>query len=432
MIERYTRPEMGAVWSDHNKFRIWLLIELAACEAQSELGQIPSDALEVIKNKANFNVDRVLEIEKDVKHDVIAFLTNVAEYVGPESRYIHLGMTSSDLLDTALAVQVKQAGAILLKDMSDLSGVLKEQALKHKETICIGRSHGIHAEPTSFGLKFVLWFDEMARQTSRLRRALENMAIGKVSGAVGNYIHIDPQVEELVCKKLGLTPANISTQVIQRDHHAEFLNALAMIGASLEKIAVEIRHLQRTEVLEAEEPFSKGQKGSSAMPHKRNPIGSENISGLARLLRSNAFAGMENIALWHERDISHSSVERVVFPDSCILADYALARMRRILNGLVVYPENMRDNLNLTHGLIFSQPVLLALTKKGMTREKAYDIVQTLAMKCWQEKFDLEQALLNDQEVNTFLDTSEIKACFDEREALQRVQYIYKKAGITE
>jgi adenylosuccinate lyase len=431
MIERYTRPEMGAIWSDHNKFRIWLLVELAACEAQAELGQIPAEALEVIQNKANFNVDRILEIEKEVKHDVIAFLTNVAEYVGPESRYIHLGMTSSDLLDTSLAVQVKQAGAILLKDINDLSSVLREQALAHKETICIGRSHGIHAEPTSFGLKFVLWFDEMARQTSRLQRALENMAIGKVSGAVGNYIHLDPKIEELVCKKLGLIPANISTQVIQRDHHAEFLNTLALIGASLEKIAVEIRHLQRTEVLEAEEPFTKGQKGSSAMPHKRNPIGSENISGLARLLRSNAFAGMENIALWHERDISHSSVERVVFPDSCILADYALARMTRILKGLVVYPENMLNNLRLSHGLVFSQPVLLALTQKGMSREEAYSIVQTLAMKCWQEKSDLEQALLDDQQVRKFLDPSEIKACFDERAALRRVETIYKKAGIT-
>ena len=430
MIQRYTRPEMGAIWTDQNKFKTWLDVEIAACEAQSKLGKIPAKAVDVIKEKADFDVDRILEIEKEVKHDVIAFLTNVAEYVGPDSRFIHLGMTSSDLLDTATALQLKQSAKILRKDIIDLRDVLKEKALQYKETVCIGRSHGIHAEPTSFGLKFALWYDEMTRNLERFDRATKAVSVGMVSGAIGNYIHLDMQVEKMTCETLGLTPSPISTQVIQRDLHADFLNTLALLGGTLEKIAVEIRHLQRTEVLEAEEPFTKGQKGSSAMPHKRNPIASENISGLARLLRTNALAGMDNIALWHERDISHSSVERVILPDSCIMADYMMARLARVLKNLVAYPENMLRNLRITHGLIFSQPVLLALTRGGMVREEAYRLVQEKAMACWESGTELETELLNDPQIMSLLSSEEVKACFDEKAGLNKVEMIYKNVGI--
>jgi len=345
MIPRYTRPEMGNIWSDENRYRTWLKVELAACEAQEKLGRIPANVVDDIKSKVKFSVERISEIEAEVKHDVIAFLTNVAEYVGPNARYIHLGMTSSDLLDTSLALLVKEASVSIEKDIINLLEILKRQALTHKETICIGRSHGIHAEPTSLGLKFALWYDEMNRNLVRLRKATEVISVGMISGAVGTFAFIDPQVEELVCLQLGLKPAPISTQVIQRDLHAEYINALTFIGCTIEKIAIEIRHLQRTEVLEAEEPFTKGQKGSSAMPHKRNPIGSENLSGLVRLLRANVIAAFENIALWHERDISHSSVERVILPDSRILVDYALTRLSSRLDKLVVYPEKMLKNL---------------------------------------------------------------------------------------
>jgi adenylosuccinate lyase len=423
---------MGAIWSDENKFRTWLLVEVAACEAQAELGRIPADALEVIKQKADFSVDQILEIEAEVKHDVIAFLTNVAEYVGAESRFIHLGMTSSDLLDTALAVQLKQASDIIRADLQKIINVLGKQALHYKHTVCIGRSHGIHAEPTTFGLKMALWYDEMRRNLERFNRVARAVARGKISGAVGTFAYIDPQVQEIVCAKLGLDSAPISTQIVQRDVHADFMNALALIGATIEKIAVEIRHLQRTEVLEVEEPFTKGQKGSSAMPHKRNPIGSENLTGVARLLRANAVAALENVALWHERDISHSSVERVILPDSTILTDYALARLTRLLDGLVVYPENMNKNLWLTNGLIFSQAVLLSLTENGMTREQAYKTVQQKAMQCWQSGDSFKTSISNDPVVQGVLTLEQINACFDETRAVQHVDYIFNKVGLDE
>jgi adenylosuccinate lyase len=430
MIQRYTRPEMGAIWTDENKYKTWLQVEIAACEAQAELGRVPKTAVDHIKEKADFTVERIEEIEAKVKHDVIAFLTCVAEYVGPESRFIHLGMTSSDLLDTALALLLKQAGKMMLDDTDTLLGVLKEKAIQYKETVCIGRSHGIHAEPTSFGLKFALWYDEMNRNRDRLTKAIDAVSVGMISGAVGTYAFIDPKVEELTCKKLGLLPANISTQVIQRDVHAEFSTALAILGSTVEKIAIEIRHLQRTEVLEAEEPFTKGQKGSSAMPHKRNPIASENMSGLVRLLRTNAMAALENVALWHERDISHSSVERVILPDSTIIVNYVLNRLAKMLKNLVVYPENMTKNLNITHGLIFSQPLLIALIDKGTTREKAYKAVQDCAMKCWAEKQSFEEIAQNDSLIKSYLSNSEISDCFDEKKTLKQVDYIYHKVGI--
>jgi adenylosuccinate lyase len=430
MIERYTKPAMGRLWSDENKYRTWLNVEIAACEAHAELGNIPADALQIICSKANFSAARVDEIEAQVKHDVIAFLTNVAEYVGPEARYIHMGLTSSDLLDTALALLIREAGEILLGDIDHLTEVLKNQALRYKSTPCVGRSHGIHAEPTSFGLKFALWYDEMQRNRLRLQRAIEANSVGMISGAVGNYTQVDPILEEKTCRRLGLRPAAITTQIIQRDLHAEFSSTLAIVGGTLEKIAVELRHLQRTEVLEAEEPFGKGQKGSSAMPHKRNPIGSENISGLARVLRSNVQAALENMALWHERDISHSSVERIILPDSCILLDYMLQRLTAILDKLVVYPEHMQKNLRLTRGLIFSQPVLLALISKGLPREEAYQIVQEHAMRCWQTGDDFQQTLAGDEKVGSRLSTKELEKCFDESAGLKHVDFIYRRVGL--
>ncbi|HEX9828827.1 MAG TPA: adenylosuccinate lyase, partial [Bacteroidota bacterium] len=366
MIARYTRPEMGAIWEDENKYRIWLDVEVLACEAQAKHGVIPAEAAATIRKKAKFDVARVLEIEQEVKHDVIAFLTNVGEYVGPESRFIHLGMTSSDVLDTALAVQMKQSAELLLKGLENLRTVLAKRAREFKYTPMVGRTHGIHAEPVTFGLKLALWYAETVRNIERMQGAVRTVAVGQISGAVGTYAHIDPSVERYVCEKLGLTPSPISTQVLQRDRHAEFMNKIAVCGSSLEKFATEIRHLQKTEVLEAEEFFSKGQKGSSAMPHKRNPITSERVAGLARVLRGNAMAAMENVALWHERDITHSSVERVIIPDSCILLDFMIAEFTKIIENLIVYPDNMLRNLNLTKGLIFSESVLLALINKGM------------------------------------------------------------------
>ncbi|MBN1478853.1 adenylosuccinate lyase [candidate division KSB1 bacterium] len=430
MIARYTRPEMGSIWSDENKYRTWLRVEIAACDAQAELGRVPKDAVKVIREKADFSLERILQIEQKVKHDVIAFLTNVAEYIGPESRYVHLGMTSSDLLDTALAIQLQQASAIITDDLKALISVLEKQALEHKYTVCIGRSHGIHAEPTTFGLKMALWYDEMKRNLERFERAARGVARGMISGAVGTFAFLDPKVQEIVCQKLGLQSTAISTQVIQRDVHADYMTVMALIGATIEKIAIEIRHLQRTEVLEAEEPFTKGQKGSSAMPHKRNPIGCENLTGIARLLRANAMAALENVALWHERDISHSSVERIILPDSTILTDYALARMSRILQGLVVYPQNMHKNLWLTNGLIFSQAVLLALTENGMSREKSYQIVQDRAMECWQSGENFKSVISKDNEVTKILSSEQIESCFDEKRAIQHVDYIYAQVGL--
>jgi adenylosuccinate lyase len=372
----------------------------------------------------------VLEIENEVKHDVIAFLSNVGEYVGPESRFIHLGMTSSDVLDTALAVQMKQSAELLLKDLEALKAALAKRASEFKHTPMIGRTHGIHAEPITLGLKFALWYAETKRNIDRLKNALQTIAVGQVSGAVGTYAHLDPFVERYVCEKLGLKPAPISTQVLQRDRHAEFMNTLAVCGCSLEKFATEIRHLQRTEVLEVEEYFSKGQKGSSAMPHKRNPITCERIAGLSRVLRGNALAAMENVALWHERDITHSSVERVIIPDSCILLDYMLAQFTKIVEQLLVYPDHMQANINRTHGLIFSQDVLLALTKKGMKREDAYRIVQEEAMKVWKNGQDFGKLLEQREEVTRHLSKAELDELFDPRRSLKHVDYIFDKVGL--
>lgn len=430
MIARYTRPQMGNIFTDHNRFTIWLEIELLACEAQAELGVIPHDAVKIIRQKAQFNIDRINEIELEVKHDIIAFLTSVGEFVGPESRYIHLGMTSSDVVDTALSVQMKQAGELLLKDLKDLRDVLARRAKEFKMTVMIGRSHGIHAEPTTFGLKLALWFDETRRNIVRLKNAVDTISVGQISGAVGTFAHLSPEVEEYVCSKLALKPALVSTQVIQRDRHAEFLTTLAVIGSSLDKFATEIRHLQRTEVLEAEEFFSAGQKGSSAMPHKRNPITSEQISGLARLLRGNAQAALENVALWHERDISHSSVERVIVPDSCILLDHMLAKFTNIIDKLLVYPENMLKNLDITHGLLYSQPVLLALAKKGMKREDAYRIVQRNAMDVWKLKKNFKEMLKSDPEISAVLNDADLDEAFDPKKSLNNIDHIFKRVGL--
>ncbi len=429
MIERYTLPEMGKIWRDEFKFKTWLKIEILACEARSEMGEIPKEDVEIIKQKANFDVKRVLEIEETTKHDVIAFLTNVAEYVGPASRHIHYGMTSSDILDTTLSYQMKTAGELLLRRLNELKGILRERAIEHKNTLCVGRSHGIHAEPTTMGLKFALWFEETKRNITRLENAVKSISVGQISGAVGTFEHLSPKVEEYVCRKMDLSPAPVSTQVIQRDRHAEFMSALAVIGATLEKISVEIRHLQRTEVLEAEEFFSKGQKGSSAMPHKRNPIISERITGLSRVLRSNAIAALEDVALWHERDISHSSVERIIVPDSCIALDYMLDLMNKLIKNLLIYPENMLKNLNLTRGLVFSQAVLLKLVNKGTSREDAYKIVQTAAMDVWADKSkDLLSELLKSQDVMKYLSEKELKDIFDNKNMLKNVDYIYSRS----
>ena len=421
---------MGRLWEDENRFRIWLEIEILACEAQAELGVIPKEAVGVIRSRARFDVERVLQIEEEVKHDVIAFLTNVGEYVGPESRYIHLGMTSSDVLDTALAIQMKQSADLLLTDLESLKEVLARRAKEFKTTMMIGRTHGIHAEPTTFGLKLALWHAETVRNIDRLKQARSTVAVGQISGAVGTYAHLDPAVERHVCEKLGLKPAPISTQVLQRDRHAEFMNTLALCGSSLEKFATEIRHLQKTEVLEAEEYFSKGQKGSSAMPHKRNPITCERIAGLSRVLRGNAVAALENVALWHERDITHSSVERVIIPDSCILLDYMLVQFTRIIDKLLVYPENMKKNLDRTRGLIYSQDVLLALTTGGMKREDAYRIVQEEAMRVWEGAGSFRDLIEKREEVKKCITKDELDRLFDPRRSLKNVDYIFRQVGL--
>jgi len=433
MIERYTLPEMGKIWEDEFKFSTWLKIEILACEARAKLGEIPEKDVDVIKEKAKFDVKRILEIEDITKHDVIAFLTNVADYVGPESRHIHYGMTSSDILDTTLSFQMKTAGELLLKRLYQMKDVLRKKAIEHKRTICVGRSHGIHAEPTTMGLKFALWYEEIKRDIKRLSNAVQEISVGQISGAVGTFEHLTPKVEEYVCEKMGLKPASVSTQVIQRDIHAQFMSILAIIGATLEKIAVEIRHLQRTEVLEAEEFFSKGQKGSSAMPHKRNPIVSERVSGLARILRSNSISALENIALWHERDISHSSVERITIPDSCIALDYMLYLMIKLIDNLIIYPENMLKNLNITRGLVYSQTVLLKLIDKGITREAAYNIVQTAAMDVWNDKNkNLKDELLNSDEVLKLLNEKEIEEIFNSDKMLDNIDYIFNRSVYTD
>ncbi|MEC4685293.1 MAG: adenylosuccinate lyase [Nitrospirota bacterium] len=427
MIPRYTRKEMENIWTLESKYRKWLEVEIAACEAWAEMGDIPQDALKVIKEKAGFDTERIDEIEATVKHDVIAFLTSVSEHVGPEARYIHKGLTSSDILDTALALLMRDAADIIINDIETLLGVLKEQAYRHKDTPCMGRSHGIHAEPMTFGLKFALWHEDMKRNLERMERAKNVISAGKLSGAVGTFSNIPPQIEEMVLSMLGLKPEPVATQVVQRDRHAEYLSTLAIVAACIEKIAVEIRHLQRTEVLEAEEPFAVGQKGSSAMPHKRNPVGSENLSGLARIVRANSMAALENIPLWHERDISHSSVERVIIPDSTILVDYMLNRLKGILEGLQLYPERMKTNMMRSFGLYNSQRVMLALTEKGLSREEAYALVQRNAMKSWKEERDFQTLLKQDPDVTGHLSAEELDTLFDLSYYLRNVDYIFKR-----
>jgi adenylosuccinate lyase len=418
---------MGRIWEQENRYRQWLRVELAVVDAMAQLGQIPAQAAQEIAQKADFDVDRIDEIEGETKHDVIAFLTCVAEYVGDSARYIHLGLTSSDILDTSLALLLRQASDILLDDIQALLSVLKRRAYEHRNTIMMGRSHGVHAEPITFGLKLALWHSEMDRNRERLLHAQETISVGKVSGAVGTYANVDPQIEKLACAQLGLQPAPISTQVIQRDRHAQYFSTLAIIASSIEKIAIEIRHLQRTEVLEAEEYFSEGQKGSSSMPHKRNPIGSENLSGLARLVRSNAVAAMENVPLWHERDISHSSVERVIAPDSNILLDFMLNRLTNMVDRLVVYQDRMRANLESTGGLFFSQRVLLALTESGVDRDEAYRLTQRNAMAVWNEGGTFRDRLAADSEVMAHLHPDQLEELFDLNYYLKHVDTIFSQ-----
>ena len=430
MIKRYSREEMAKIWELQNRFQCMLDVEIAACKAMNEIGIIPDEDMKNIDEKADFDVERISEIEETTKHDVIAFLTNIAEYVGDSARWIHFGMTSSDVLDTATSIQLKQAGELILRDFEKFSEVLKMKAREFKHTICIGRSHGIHAEPTSFGLKFALWFDEMQRNIYRMKNAIKTISVGQISGAVGNYAHLSPEIETIACQYLDLAPVNISTQIIQRDRISEFLNTLAIIGSTIEKIALEIRHLQRTEVREVEENFSKGQKGSSAMPHKRNPILTEQMCGLARLLRSNALAANENNALWHERDISHSSVERIILPDSTILMNYMLNKMIPLIDNLLIYPENMKKNLELTNGLVFSQVILLELTKKNVSRDKSYEIVQRNAMTCWETKRPFIELISEDPEIKEYLSEQEIEDIFSYDRYIENVDYIYNRIGI--
>jgi adenylosuccinate lyase len=431
LIERYTLPEMGDLWTDSYKFKTWLQVEIAVCEAQAELGHIPAEAVETIKAKANFDPQRVLEIEKEVKHDVIAFLTNVNEYVGEAGRYIHLGLTSSDVLDTALALQLVASLEVLMSQLELLIQAIRHQAQQHRNTVMIGRSHGIHAEPITFGFKLAGWLAEVLRHRDRLCRLQTEIAVGKISGAVGTYANIDPQIEALTCQKLGLEPDTASTQVISRDRHAEYVQTLALLAASLERFAVEIRNLQRTDVLEVEEFFSKGQKGSSAMPHKRNPIRSERLTGLARIIRGHATAALENVALWHERDISHSSVERVMLPDCCILMHYMLVEATDLVKNLLVYPDNMLRNMNRYGGVVFSQRVLLALVEQGLSREEAYAIVQSCAHTAWNEDTgDFHALIAQDERVRTVLSPEEIAACFDPQHHLKNLDWIYQRLNI--
>ncbi len=427
MIPRYTPEEIGNVWTEERKFRSWLEVEATVAEVQSEKGIIPAAAAKAIREKGNFSVERIEEIEEEVNHDVIAFLTNVAEYIGKEAGYMHFGMTSSDLLDTSLAMRMKEAGELVSKELKNLEDVLSKKAIEHKNSIMIGRTHGIHAELITFGLKLSIWVEEIRRHRKRWSGAVEEIATGKISGAVGTYSHLEPEIEAEVCKRLGIKAAPVSNQIVQRDRHANYMMVLALIASSLEKFSVEIRHLQRTEVREAQEYFSKDQKGSSAMPHKRNPILSERISGMARLVRGNALAAMENVALWHERDISHSSVERVIIPDSTIIVVYCLQKFSSLMENLVVDSERMIENLNQSYNLIYSGGVLLKLVEKNITREEAYDIVQRTAMKAWNEKIDFKQCLLEDDEVSALLSDKELEECFKPEESLKQVDGIFKR-----
>ncbi len=427
MIDRYTLPEMGALWSEQSKFQKWLDVEIAVCEVDAEMGTIPPDAVEEIKSRASFTVERINEIEKTTNHDVIAFTTNLAENVGEAARFIHYGLTSSDVVDTANALLLRDACDILLKKVDAFLEVLKERAFEFKDTPQIGRTHGIHAEPTSFGLTFALWYSEMRRNRKRLKRARKAVSVGKISGAVGAFAHLDPEVEEQVCRRLGLKAAKVSTQIIQRDRYAEYLCTLGIIASTLDKIALNVRHWQRTEVREAQERFTVGQKGSSAMPHKRNPIISERICGLARVVRANSLVGLENVALWHERDISHSSAERVVLPDSSIGLDYILQKATSLIKGLVVYPERMLENLNATRGLVFSGQLLLALTRKGVSRETAYEWVQRNAMRVWDEKLEFQELISADPDIAKHLGVEEISSAFSTNTYLRNVETIFDR-----
>jgi adenylosuccinate lyase len=427
MISRYTLPEMGAVWSPQNKFQKWLDVEIAVCEVHAEMGTIPADALSQIKAKAAFTVERIEEIEKTTDHDVIAFTTNLAENIGESARFVHYGLTSSDVVDTANALLLRDSCDILLKKIDELLAILKKRAYEFKDTPQIGRTHGIHAEPTSFGLTWALWYAEFQRNRERLLKAKQAVSVGKISGAVGAFAHLDPAVEEKVCKILGIQTAPVSTQVIQRDRYAEYLCTLGIIASSLEKIALQVRHWQRTEVREAQEKFKAGQKGSSAMPHKRNPILSERICGMARTIRANAIVGLENVALWHERDISHSSAERIVLPDSSAALDYILAKTAGLLDGLVVYPENMLKNLHLTRGLVFSGQLLLALTQKGVSREDAYAWVQRNAMKVWDEGGEFQALVTKDASISSRLSAKEIARVFDLKHYLRNVEAVFTR-----
>ena len=430
MIERYTNPEMGRIWTLQHEFEVMLEVEITACEAMAELGQIPVEAAKNIREKAQFNLERVKEIEKVTNHDIIAFLTNVAEYVGEDSKYIHKGLTSSDVKDTALGIMMKKSAELILEDLKNLRDVLKRQAQKYKHTVCIGRTHGIHAEPMTLGLKFALWYDEICRDIERVEHAKKVVAVGKLSGAVGTYSNIDPRIEEITCKKLGIEPVKLATQVIQRDRHAEYMTTLAIVASTFEKIATELRNLQRTDIREVEEYFQPGQKGSSAMPHKRNPITGERITGMARLVRGNAIAAMEDITLWHERDISHSSVERVILPDSTINVDYCCRKLTNLVDKLLVYPEAMMENLNKTGGLIFSQRIMLAVVSKGVLLEDAYKWVQRNAMARWLKGEDFRTNVEKDPDITKYLTKEEIDNCFDYHWFLRNVDMIMARFGI--
>jgi adenylosuccinate lyase len=431
VIERYTLPEMGEIWTDNYKLKTWLQVEIAVCEAQAELGYTPQAAVDEIKAKANFDPQRVLEIEAEVRHDVIAFLTNVNEYVGDAGRYIHLGLTSSDVLDTGLALQMVVSLNLILERLEELIQAIRYQAQQHRYTVMVGRSHGIHAEPITFGFKLAGWLAEVLRNRDRLVRLRKEIAVGKISGAVGTYANVDPQIEQIACQKLGLEPDCASTQVISRDRHADYVQQLALLTASIERFAVEIRNLQRTDVLEVEEFFAKNQKGSSAMPHKRNPIRSERLTGMARIVRGNAVAALENVALWHERDISHSSVERVILPDSCILTHFMLKEITGLVKNLLVYPENMKRNMNVYGGVIFSQRVMLTLVEKGMNREEAYRVVQGCAHEAWNKsEGDFRKLISQDEIVTKTLSTEEIDSCFDPNHHLKNLDEIYQRLGI--
>ena len=428
MIERYTSPELKKIWSEENKYNVWLMVEIAATEALAELKQVPKEALQKVKEKAKFSIERIEEIDKEVHHDVIAFLTCLTESIGPEGRFLHLGMTSADLVDTSFSILLKQAGEEITLGLTKFLLTLKNKALEYKSTICIGRTHGVHAEPTTFGLKVLSFYDELTRAKKRFEDAVEDISVGMFSGAVGNYSNIDPKVEDIAARSLGLRPISISTQVISRDRHANYLTQLALIATIIEKIATEIRHLQRTEVLEVEEPFYSNQKGSSAMPHKRNPWRSENLCGLSRLVRSYSLSSMENIVLWHERDISHSSVERIILPDATTIVDFMLTRINEIISNLNIYPENMKENMNKFGGVVFSGSILLALVDKGLAREDAYKIVQRNALNAWNKKDgDFKKNLLSDKEILKYLSPKEIEECFNPQKHLKHVETIFEK-----